>query len=170
MKGDTVTKSVAIGFLTAAVCFGLTPPVDASVVATWNAVALNCTQGPPTPPNRPGPAGLLDVALVHAAMHDAAQAVEGRFESYRYSDPTRLGKGTSEAAAAAAAYGVLVGLYQAAAPCLTNVEDPAATYAGDAGLHDAAHDHFIDLCRIDARTFDRFLDRDRSQLRCSESF
>ena len=133
-----MTKSVAIGFLTAAVCFGLTPPVDASVVATWNAVALNCTQGPPTPPNRPGPAGLLDVALVHAAMHDAAQAVEGRFESYRYSDPTRLGKGTSEAAAAAAAYGVLVGLYQAAAPCLTNVEDPAATYAGDAGLQTGA--------------------------------
>jgi hypothetical protein len=42
--------------------------------------------------------------------------------------------GSPEAAAAAAAYGVLVGLYGADDPCLAAVTNPAVTYAGDPGL------------------------------------
>jgi hypothetical protein len=76
----------------------------------------------------------LDIALVQAAVHDAVQAIQGRFESYRYSNPDLLGVGSPQAAAAAASYGVLVGLYGADDPCLVGVVDPAITYAGDPGL------------------------------------
>jgi hypothetical protein len=49
-------------------------------------------------------------------------------------NPARLGIGSPDAAAAAAAYGVLTGLYGASAACLAGVTNPAVTYTGDAGL------------------------------------
>jgi hypothetical protein len=66
---------------------------------------------PPIPVGRGGPAGSLDIALVHVAIHDAVQAIEGRFQPYYYSDPTKSGVGSPEAAAAAAAHRMLVLLY-----------------------------------------------------------
>ena len=45
------------------------------------------------------------MAIVHAAMHDAIQAFEGRFESYRGSIPNA--SGSPVAAAATAAHDVL---------------------------------------------------------------
>ena len=110
-----------------------TPAVNASVVTNWNIVTLNCVQGPPNPPNRGGPPGLLDIALVQAAVHDAIQTIEGKYEFYHYENDQLRGKGSIEAAAAGAAYGVLVGLYGADDPCLVNLE-PHAWYAGDKGL------------------------------------
>ncbi|MDQ3831059.1 MAG: vanadium-dependent haloperoxidase, partial [Candidatus Tectomicrobia bacterium] len=104
----------------------------------WNAVTLSCVQGPPSPPNRGGPAGLLDIALVQAAVHDAVQAIQGRFEPYAYENPAMRGVGSPEAAAAAAAYGMLVGLYGSDDPCLATVTDPAVIYAGDGGLQAGA--------------------------------
>src|SRR5688572_14577819 len=113
-------------------------PVQASVVTDWNAITLICVQGQVAPvaipANRAGPPGLLDTALVQAAVHDAVQANQGRFEAYRYENPALRGVGSAEAAAAAAAYGVLVGMYSAANPCLAAVTNPAVTYAGDPGL------------------------------------
>jgi hypothetical protein len=109
-------------------------PAQADVVTQWNAITVNCVQGPHTPANRAGPAGLLDIALVQAAVHDAVQAIQGRFKPYEYANPKRRGKGSADAAAAAAAHGVLVGLYGADDACLTTVSDPAMTYAGDNGL------------------------------------
>jgi hypothetical protein len=75
----------------------------ADAVTYWNAVTVTAvTTG------RPGGAGFLDMALVHAAMHDAIQASQQRFEPYA----ARLkGSGSLDAAAGAAAYGVLVGIY-----------------------------------------------------------
>ena len=71
------------GFVVA-VCLSLAAPAHADVVSDWNAVTmLYCQQGdstamPPIPAGRPGaPPGTLDVALVHLAMHDAVQAIEG---------------------------------------------------------------------------------------------
>jgi hypothetical protein len=107
---------------------------NADVVTQWNAITLGCVQGPPNPPNRGGPPGLLDIALVQAAVHDAVQAIEGRFEPYQYENANLRGVGSPAAAAAAAAYGVLVGLYQADDPCLAGVVNPAITYAGDPAL------------------------------------
>jgi hypothetical protein len=113
-------------------------PAQADVVTDWNGVAVGCVQGPPSPPNRAGPPGLLDIALVQLAVHDAVQAVQGRFEPYHYEDPSMLGLGSAHAAAAGAAYRMLVGLYGADDPCLAGVPDPAVTYAGDPGLQAGA--------------------------------
>ena len=113
-------------------------PAQASVVTDWNAITMVCVAGQVAPVaipgNRPNPGGLLDIALVHAALHDAVQANQGRFEAYHYENSALRGVGSAEAAAAAAAYGVLVGLYGADDPCLATVTDPAVTYAGDPGL------------------------------------
>jgi hypothetical protein len=109
-------------------------PVYADAVTEWNAITLSCVQGPPAPSNRSGPAGLLDIALVQAAVHDAVQAIEGRYESYEYENASLRGAGSSAAAASAAAYGVLKGLYGADDPCLANASDPNVIYAGDGGL------------------------------------
>ena len=78
-------------------------PVHADAVTDWNATTLACSQGPPSPPNRGGPPGLLDIALVQAAVHDAVQAIQGRFEEYQYDNPALRRVGSPEAAAAAAA-------------------------------------------------------------------
>jgi hypothetical protein len=110
------------------------PAAHADVVTDWNTITVNCVQGPLTPANRAGPAGLLDIALVQAAVHDAVQAIQGRFEPYEYENAAMRGVGSPQAAAAAAAYGVLAGLYGSGHPCLATVTDPAVTYAGDAGL------------------------------------
>jgi hypothetical protein len=114
------------------VSFAGTTTVHGDVVTDWNAISLRCVQGGPgAAANRTGAVGLLDIALVQAAVHDAVQAIEGRYQAYRYSTP---GAGSTSAAVAAASYGVLVGLYGADDPCLVGVANPAATYAGDAGL------------------------------------
>lgn len=120
--------------LVAAVCLTAWSAAHADVVTEWNAVTLRCVQGDVSPANRGGPAGLLDIALVQAAVHDAVQTIQGRFEPYRYQNRKRRGVGSPEAAAAAAAHGVLVGLYGADDPCLATVVDPAHTFAGDPGL------------------------------------
>ena len=64
----------------------------ANVVAEWSALAVQCIAvgAPPLAPSRPGPPGLLDLALVHVAMHDAIQAIEGRYEPY-LATPTATG-------------------------------------------------------------------------------
>ena len=115
--------------LIASICVAWASPAHADVVTTWNARIVTCVGA-----GRPGPTGVLDVALAHAAMHDAVQAIEGRFESYEYVNATWLGVGSAEAAAAAAADGVLRGLYGATPACLSAVTPPSVTYAGDPGL------------------------------------
>ena len=128
-----MVRSVSAGFVLAVTCFASTPSAMADVVTDWNFITLRCVQGAPplVPANRTGPVGLLDIALVQTAVHDAVQAIEARYEAYRYTTP---GVGSTSAAVAAASYGVLVGLYGADDPCLATVADPAVTYAGDPGL------------------------------------
>jgi len=111
------------------ISLGVAGPASADAVTDWNARTMTCAGV-----NRPGVPGLLDVAIVQAAVHDAVQAIQGRFEAYRYHNPSRLGVGSPAAAAAAASYRMLVGLYGAANVCMAGAVDPAVTYAGDAGL------------------------------------
>jgi hypothetical protein len=127
-------KSQPIALLLAAASLVWTAPADAQVVTNWNAITLNCVSGPPTPPGRGGPTGLVDIALVQGAVHDAVQAIQGRFDPYFYSNPARLGAGSEEAAVASATYNTIIGLYGPGRPCLMNVPNPAVTYAGDPGL------------------------------------
>jgi hypothetical protein len=125
--------------LTVCISLGWAAPARANVVTDWNVITLRCVQGQgmAIPANRPGPVGLLDIALVQAAVHDAVQAIEGRYEPYHYRNASLRGVGSVDAAAAAAAYGVLAGLYKASdpnEPCLLGVADPNITYAGNPGL------------------------------------
>jgi hypothetical protein len=103
-------------WLVVLICLGWVGPAQGDVVSDWNAVTItyvggNSTATPPIPVGRGGPPGLFDIALVHLAVHDAVQAIEGKFQPYFYSDPTKLGAGSLEAAVAAAAHRVLVLLY-----------------------------------------------------------
>ena len=74
-------------------------PASANVVTEWNAIALGCI-------TRGGPTQAFDSALVQAAVHDAVQAIEKRYEPY-FSSPAATGTESKAAAAAAAAYWVL---------------------------------------------------------------
>ena len=61
-------------------CFALAmaAPAAADVVTDWNGIAL-----PIVASGHPGtPATVIDMAIVHAAMHDAAQAYDKRFRPY----------------------------------------------------------------------------------------
>jgi hypothetical protein len=105
------------GLVVLVASFVWAPPARADIVADWNAQLVlyvtvgNATLTPPIPVGRPGPPGLLDIALAHVAIHDAVQAIEGKFKPYYYSDPSKLGIGSSAAAVAAAAHRMLVLLY-----------------------------------------------------------
>ena len=99
----------------------------ADVVVDWNSIALQ-TIFAAVPP-RPGPTGILDVAMVHAAVHDAIQAFEGRFESYTI--PIANASGSPVAAAAQAAHDVLVARF----PLQTGTLDTLLTnYLAGLGL------------------------------------
>ena len=124
--------------LVVCVCLVWAAPARADVVTDWNATTLLYVGGGPgnTPPaGRAGLAGLLDIALVHLAIHDAVQAIEGRFQPYSYSTP---GSGSPEAAAAAAAHRMLVLLYPGQQGPLDTLYNNYLTnhpgLAGNAGL------------------------------------
>ena len=80
----------------------------ADPVTEWHAIATTAINA-----GRPGPPGLLDYALVQVAVHDAVQVIEGKYQPYHYSDPSKLGTGSTAAAVAAATHRMLVLLYGA---------------------------------------------------------
>jgi hypothetical protein len=84
---------------------------SADVVTDWNQITM-ASAGP----GRPGPTVFHDVALVHLAIHDAIQSYERRFEPYyvRVRDP----QGSKAAAAATAAYRLLLTFYPSQAATL----------------------------------------------------
>ena len=81
-------------------------PATADVVTDWNVTILS-TAGAAAPAGRgPTPASVIDVATVHLAMHDAAQAYDHRFASY--AGDIGGASGSSIVAVAKAAHDVLV--------------------------------------------------------------
>jgi len=95
-------------------------------VVEWNRITVDTvTVG------RPGPVGLVDIALVQIAVHDAVQAIEKRFEPYLFEVEHASGK--RSAAVAAAAHGVLVGMYPSQVGTLDSIY---YTYLADHGLTD----------------------------------
>ena len=96
-------------------------------VTFWNNVATQAvTIG------RAGPPGLLDLAIVHLAVHDAVQAIEGRYEPYLFEDASAAG--STQAAVAAAAYGVLAGIYPTQRPGPMGLDQIYADYVALHGL------------------------------------
>ena len=97
---------------------------DADAVVDWNQITVDAvTVG------RPGPIGLVDIALVQIAVHDAVQAIERRFEPYHFE--VERASGRRSAAVAAAAHDVLVGMYPAQA---TTLDPIYFNYLADHGL------------------------------------
>ncbi len=90
---------LAVAGLTYLLAASWIAPAGANVVTEWNALAMGCIV-------RGGPATALDVALVQAAVHDAVQAIEKRYQPY-LATPAASGSESKAAAAAAAAYTVL---------------------------------------------------------------
>jgi hypothetical protein len=90
-----------------------TPAIaSADTVADWNQIAVQAT----VTASRPGAAGGLDIAMVQAAVYDAVQAIEKRFEPYYVEIPGATG--SPVAAAAKAARDVLVSRFPAQAQSL----------------------------------------------------
>ena len=97
------------------------PPVTitsfgANAVSVWNEIATNTINVAPaatgTPEERQ-PNSAVDLATLHVAIYDAVIAIAGTHRPYAIT-PTTISAGASiDAAAAAAAYGVLKGLFPA---------------------------------------------------------
>jgi hypothetical protein len=116
-------------------CLSWTGSVRAvpTAVTYWNDVAVAATAT-----GRMGPVGLLDQAVIAAAVHDAVQAIEGRYEPYYFVSSGE--EGSTTAAVAAATYRVLAGLYPSQLPGPTGLTQKyndfvtANNLAGDPGL------------------------------------
>lgn len=78
--------------------------VRADAVGDWNLIAQQATITAGSA--RPGPTGVIDVAMVHAAIYDAVQALEGKYQPYYVDIPGA--DGSSVAATAKAARDILV--------------------------------------------------------------
>lgn len=102
--------AVFVGVL--AIIAGLTSSVRADAVSDWNAIAVQST----ITGARPGPSGVIDVAMVHAAIYDAVQAIEKKYEPYYTDIPG--GSGSPVAATAKAAHDVLVSRFPGQAVAL----------------------------------------------------
>ena len=118
------------------------PPVTitsfgANAVSVWNEIATNTINVAPaatgTPEERQ-PNYSVDLATVHLAIYDAVIAIAGTHRPYAIT-PTTVSAGASmDAAAGAAAYGVLKGLFPARSSVYQGTYDAAllAIAEGDA--------------------------------------
>src|SRR5215470_19355401 len=129
-KKPTLKRLVGLTRLIVCVCLSWAGLGHADVVSDWNAIAAQTAI-----PVRPGPSAILDLAMVQAAMHDAIQAYQGRFESY--SGPIPNATGSAIAAAARAAHDVLVARVPSQSAALDTLLDNYLNglgLQGDAGL------------------------------------
>jgi hypothetical protein len=79
---------------------------DPDAATYWNNIAVDALG---VPGRRPVPIMFLDLAIVQAAVHDAVQAIDRRYEPYQVMF-LRGASGSAEAAAAKAAHDVLVNI------------------------------------------------------------
>ena len=98
---------------------------DTDAVVHWNQITVDAVTA-----GRPGPIGIVDIALVQIAVHDAVQAIEKRFEPYLFEMERASGK--RSAAVAAAAHDVLVGMY--GSPAAATLDPIYYAYLADNGL------------------------------------
>jgi hypothetical protein len=104
-------------------------PASADAVVDWNEITLQAVTA-----GRPGTIGIVDIALVQVAVHDAVQALDRQYEPYHAevdASPGERLKGRRSAAVAAAAHDVLAAIYPAQAATL---DATYYTYLADKGL------------------------------------
>ena len=120
MNPLTQFKKISIlPILTALTLVALAPTVArADAVTDWNLIASNAivvTAG------QPPPVSVLHFAMVHGAVYDAVNAIDRGHRPY-LPEPTSNPTDSKEAAAATAAFSVLVGflIFPASSPHATN--------------------------------------------------
>jgi hypothetical protein len=121
-------KGASIGMIVCACLYGAAS-TSADVVTDWNARTAQAVGAATGAAARLAGTGLFDFAMVHAAMHDAIQAFEHRFETY--GPPIEGATGSPVAAAAAAAHDVLVVLFT---PQAGSIDSFYTTYLASHGL------------------------------------
>jgi hypothetical protein len=114
-----------------------TVSVRADAVTDWNKIAvqevlLAVTPAVPASQARVGPTGVLDVAMVQAAVYDAVQAIAGQYQPYQTAIPGASGSPAS--AAAKAARDVLVSRFPNRAAAIEGIYQQ---YLFDHGLNPA---------------------------------
>jgi hypothetical protein len=85
-----------------------------NAVAYWHdigAATVSATVTPATTPEELRPSFAADLATMHLAMYDAVSAIDRRFKPYLYKPASPAAGASMDAAASAAAYGVLRALY-----------------------------------------------------------
>ncbi len=111
-------------------------PTNAATVRDWNLYATNALGNAPTAPVMPGVGqpphvSVLQMGMVQGAVYDAVNAIDGGHEPYLPGLPPASPSDSKAAAAATAAYEVLVGLEVGGAPMLPQTVrdwlDPAYT-------------------------------------------
>ena len=98
---------------------GAAPPVtvtanQTNVVAYWNDIAnqtVLASSTTQTTPEEQRPTFFFDVASVQVAIYDAVVAIEGRYKPFAVKPKAPAAGASTEAAASAAAYGVLKALF-----------------------------------------------------------
>jgi hypothetical protein len=111
--GDAVSPdAVAFGAESSGRAIAITPGGD--VIAYWSQIASNTVNVPPATTGTPEerrPNYAFDLPTVHLAMFDAVNAIDGSYQRYAAQPTTRTAGASLEAAAAAAAYHTLKGLF-----------------------------------------------------------
>jgi hypothetical protein len=99
----------------------------ADVVTDWNAIAVDTILA--AVPPRPLTVGVLDIAIVQAAVYDAVEAIDRRFKPYYVQ--VRGGSGSPIAATARAAHDVLVDIFPGQA---SSLDATYSSYLANNGL------------------------------------
>src|SRR3954470_8553763 len=91
---------------TAFLALVVAPPARADAVTDWN---VNATNALAAPPGQTPPVMTIHLAMVHGAVYDAVNSIDGRYEPYLVQIRARRWY-SEDAAAATAAYRVLAGV------------------------------------------------------------
>src|SRR5579859_8096281 len=103
-----MTKHLRWGFASAVFATILATNANAlDAVTAWNQISENAVKAAGHPP----PVAALDFAMVHLAIYDAVESIDGRYQPYY--KPVPDAAGSLSAAAAKAGHDVLVGLFPA---------------------------------------------------------
>lgn len=89
-------------------------PTSSNVVSYWTdigAATVNATSTVATSPEEARPTFQADLATMHLAIYDAVSAIDGRYKPFAITPTTPAVGASMDAAASAAAYGVLSALF-----------------------------------------------------------
>ncbi len=103
-------------------------PARADTVTQWN---LNATNALIAVAGQAPPVSVLHLAMVHGAVYDAVNAIDGGYEPYLISTRLATPMDSKEAAAATAAYRVLVNIVPAQQPTLAAQYEASLTGVAD---------------------------------------